>query len=65
MEAAGRLEGSWYVERASQPDERWLPVADVDPATVPYFSLIVVPGDSAGPATAVIASLPSAGPPGF
>ena len=28
------------------PSERWLPVADVDPATVPYFSLIVVPGDS-------------------
>jgi precorrin-2 C20-methyltransferase/precorrin-3B C17-methyltransferase len=52
LAAAGRLEGSWYVERASQPEERWLPVADVDPATVPYFSLIVVPGDSAGPATA-------------
>ena len=52
LEAAGRLEGAWYVERASQPEERWLPVADVDPDTVPYFSLIVVPGDSAGPATA-------------
>ena len=47
LEQAGRLEGAWYVERASQPEERWLPVADVDPATVPYFSLIVVPGDSA------------------
>ena len=44
---AGRLEGAWYVERASQADERWLPVADVDPASVPYFSLIVVPGDTA------------------
>jgi precorrin-2 C20-methyltransferase/precorrin-3B C17-methyltransferase len=28
-------------------DERRLPVADVDPETVPYFSLIVVPGDTA------------------
>jgi precorrin-2 C20-methyltransferase/precorrin-3B C17-methyltransferase len=28
------------------PSERWLPVADVDPDTVPYFSLIVVSGDS-------------------
>ncbi|NGN91952.1 precorrin-3B C(17)-methyltransferase [Nocardioides sp. KC13] len=46
LEAAGRLEGAWYVERASQPEERWLPVADVDPSSVPYFSLIVVPGDS-------------------
>ncbi|MEZ0580417.1 precorrin-3B C(17)-methyltransferase [Nocardioides sp. MH1] len=44
---AGRLEDARYVERAAMPEERWLPVADVDPATVPYFSLIVVPGDSA------------------
>lgn len=44
---AGRLEGAMYVERASMPEERWLPVAEVDPDTVPYFSLIVVPGDSA------------------
>jgi precorrin-2 C20-methyltransferase/precorrin-3B C17-methyltransferase len=46
LEQAGRLEHALYVERASMPEERWLPVADVDPATVPYFSLIVVPGDS-------------------
>jgi precorrin-2 C20-methyltransferase/precorrin-3B C17-methyltransferase len=44
---AGRLEGAWYVERASQAEERWLPVSDVDPESVPYFSLIVVPGDTA------------------
>jgi precorrin-2 C20-methyltransferase/precorrin-3B C17-methyltransferase len=43
---AGRLEGAWYVERASQPDERRLPVADVDPDSVPYFSLVIVPGDT-------------------
>ncbi|MEU0313529.1 precorrin-3B C(17)-methyltransferase [Nocardioides sp. NPDC006273] len=47
LAAAGRLDGAWYVERASQPEERWLPVADVDPSSVPYFSLIVVPGDTA------------------
>ena len=47
LEQAGRLDGAWYVERASQEDERWLPVADVDPESVPYFSLIVVPGDTA------------------
>jgi precorrin-2 C20-methyltransferase/precorrin-3B C17-methyltransferase len=46
LEQAGRLEHAMYVERASMPSERWLPVAEVDPATVPYFSLIVVPGDS-------------------
>jgi len=43
---AGRLDGAWYVERASMSEERWLPVADVDPHDAPYFSLIVVPGDT-------------------
>ncbi|GAA4822658.1 precorrin-3B C(17)-methyltransferase [Nocardioides caeni] len=47
LEQAGRLEGAMYVERASQPEERWLPVAEVEADSVPYFSLIVVPGDSA------------------
>ena len=47
LAAAGRLEGAWYVERASQADERRLPVAEVDADTVPYFSLVVVPGDTA------------------
>lgn len=52
LEQAGRLEGALYVERASQPEERWLPVAEVDAESVPYFSLVVVPGDSARPSTA-------------
>jgi len=43
---AGRLEHAVYVERASMPAERWLPVADVDADSVPYFSLIVVAGDT-------------------
>lgn len=46
LKQSGRLEHALYVERASMPEQRWLPVVDVDPATVPYFSLIVVPGDS-------------------
>ncbi|MFC7493996.1 MULTISPECIES: precorrin-2 C(20)-methyltransferase [unclassified Nocardioides] len=46
LEAAGRLDDAVYVERASMPAERWLPAAEVDPASVPYFSLIVVAGDS-------------------
>jgi len=43
---AGRLDHALYVERASMSEERWLPVADVDPDSVPYFSLVVVPGDT-------------------
>ncbi|MFJ9557269.1 precorrin-2 C(20)-methyltransferase [Nocardiopsis sp. NPDC101807] len=46
LEAAGRLEHAVYVERASMDGERRLPVAEVDPATVPYFSLVLVTGDS-------------------
>jgi precorrin-2 C20-methyltransferase/precorrin-3B C17-methyltransferase len=46
LAAAGRLDHALYVERASTPEQRWLPVAEVDPASVPYFSLIVVTGDS-------------------
>lgn len=46
LAAAGRLDHAMYVERATMSEERWLPVAEVDPDTVPYFSLIVVSGDS-------------------
>ncbi|KAA1380003.1 precorrin-2 C(20)-methyltransferase [Aeromicrobium fastidiosum] len=46
LRQAGRLDGALYVERASMPEQRWMPVADVDPTSVPYFSLIVVPGDT-------------------
>lgn len=46
LEAAGRLEDALYVERASMPQQRWLPVAAVDPESVPYFSLVVLTGDS-------------------
>ncbi|GAA3523643.1 precorrin-2 C(20)-methyltransferase [Aeromicrobium panaciterrae] len=48
LRQTGRLDGALYVERASMPEERWLPVADVDPGSVPYFSLIVVPTRSLG-----------------
>ena len=46
LEQAGRIEHAVYVERASMDEQRTLPVKDVDPDDVPYFSVIVVPGDS-------------------
>ena len=49
LEQAGRLEHAVYVERATMTRERRLPVVEVDPGTVPYFSLIIVPGDSLQP----------------
>ncbi|ODT99780.1 MAG: ATP-binding protein [Pseudonocardia sp. SCN 72-86] len=41
---AGRLDDAYYVERATTEGERTAPLADVDPADVPYFSIAVVPG---------------------
>lgn len=46
LASAGRLGHAMYIERASHPEQRWMPVADVDEASVPYLSLIVVNGDS-------------------
>ena len=53
LRRAGRLRDALYVERATTGEQRILPAKDVDPAAVPYFSMVVVPGrdrrlDSAG-----------------
>jgi precorrin-2 C20-methyltransferase/precorrin-3B C17-methyltransferase len=47
LSSAGRLDEAYYVERASTPQQRVLPAADVDESTVPYFSLAVLPGMTA------------------
>jgi precorrin-2 C20-methyltransferase/precorrin-3B C17-methyltransferase len=47
LAAAGRLDEAWYVERASREQERIEPLAEVDPASVPYFSLAVLPSRAA------------------
>ncbi len=44
LSAVGRLEEAYYVERASTARQRVSPAADVDEATVPYFSLAMLPG---------------------
>ncbi|MET7397578.1 precorrin-2 C(20)-methyltransferase [Dactylosporangium sp. NPDC005572] len=43
LSESGRLSEAWYVERATTSRERISPLADVDPSTVPYFSLALVP----------------------
>jgi precorrin-2 C20-methyltransferase/precorrin-3B C17-methyltransferase len=59
LKDAGRLEQAYYVERASagarQVTER---AAAVDPATVPYMSLVLIPG----PEAAGQPQAPAAGP---
>ncbi|MDH6577221.1 precorrin-2 C(20)-methyltransferase [Kitasatospora sp. MAP5-34] len=43
LERAGRLDEAQYVERATMAGERTARLADVDPETVPYFSVAVLP----------------------
>jgi precorrin-2 C20-methyltransferase/precorrin-3B C17-methyltransferase len=43
LEASGRLAEAWYVERATTDRQRTGRLSDVDPSSVPYFSLALVP----------------------
>jgi precorrin-2 C20-methyltransferase / precorrin-3B C17-methyltransferase len=52
FEAAGVLDRALYVERATTDRQRTLPLADVDPATVPYFSLALLPSPLTEPGKA-------------
>jgi precorrin-2 C20-methyltransferase/precorrin-3B C17-methyltransferase len=48
LKDTGRLAGAYYVERASDGARQVIEGAgDVDPATVPYMSLVIVPGPQA------------------
>jgi len=47
LDRSGRLDDAWYVERATTDRERSSRLADVDPATVPYFSLALLPSPAA------------------
>jgi precorrin-2 C20-methyltransferase/precorrin-3B C17-methyltransferase len=48
LKDAGRLEDAYYVERASSGPRQVIErAADVDPATVPYMSLVIIPGAEA------------------
>lgn len=47
LERSGRLGDAWYVERATTDRERSSRLAEVDPATVPYFSLALLPSPAA------------------
>jgi precorrin-2 C20-methyltransferase/precorrin-3B C17-methyltransferase len=44
LSASGQLDDAFYVERASTAAQRVLPAAEVDDASVPYFSLAMLPG---------------------
>ncbi|MFC7491865.1 MULTISPECIES: precorrin-2 C(20)-methyltransferase [unclassified Knoellia] len=45
LRQAGLLDRAVYVEHASRSGQRVVPVRDVDPETVPYMSIVIVPGE--------------------
>ncbi|BCY14112.1 precorrin-2 C(20)-methyltransferase [Actinoplanes sp. L3-i22] len=47
LAAAGRLDDAFYVERATMAAERVGRLSEIDPATVPYFSLALLPSPAA------------------
>ncbi|NIH87575.1 precorrin-2 C(20)-methyltransferase [Amycolatopsis granulosa] len=57
---SGRLDEAYYVERATWAGQRVEPFADVDPSSVPYFSLALVPSPAAASRTVPAAGTPSA-----
>ncbi|MET7761472.1 precorrin-2 C(20)-methyltransferase [Streptomyces sp. NPDC005393] len=67
LERSGRLADARYVERATMDAERTAPLAEVDPASVPYFSVAVLPSridarTPAGQGEVVVVGLGPAGP---
>ncbi|MBL4929728.1 precorrin-2 C(20)-methyltransferase [Fuscibacter oryzae] len=49
LQAAGRLQDAWLVERGTMPDQRVARLADVDPADCPYFAIVLVHGHGRRP----------------
>ncbi|MCW2532225.1 MAG: cobIJ [Blastococcus sp.] len=49
FDRAGVLDRALYVERATSDRQRTMPLADVDPASVPYFSLALLPSPLTSP----------------
>ncbi len=47
VERAGLLDRAHYVERVTMTSERLMPLADVDPSTAPYFSMVIIPSATA------------------
>ena len=49
LEAVGRLDAAWLVERGTMPNERVAKLAVVDPADCPYFAIVLVHGQGRRP----------------
>ncbi|MBM0742585.1 precorrin-2 C(20)-methyltransferase [Phormidium sp. CLA17] len=46
LDELGLLDRALYIERATQPTQRIVAIAEVDPVEVPYWSLILIPSQT-------------------
>jgi precorrin-2/cobalt-factor-2 C20-methyltransferase len=44
LQAAGRLDEAWLIERGTMPGERVARLADIDTSDCPYFAIVLVHG---------------------
>ncbi|WP_282603457.1 precorrin-2 C(20)-methyltransferase [Paracoccus sp. PARArs4] len=49
LQAAGRLDDAWLIERGTMPDQRLARLRDVDAADCPYFAIVMVHGHGRRP----------------
>ncbi|MEO5620879.1 MAG: precorrin-2 C(20)-methyltransferase [Cypionkella sp.] len=49
LEAAGRLDAAWLVERGTMPDQRVAKLSEIDAADCPYFAIVLVHGQGRRP----------------
>ena len=52
LEATGRLDAAWLVEKGTMPDQRIAKLADVDANDCPYFAIVLVHGQGRRPEAA-------------
>ena len=52
LEAVGRLDAAWLVERGTMPNERVVRLAEVDTEDCPYFAIVLVHGQGRRPGAA-------------
>ncbi|MGL5195473.1 MAG: precorrin-2 C(20)-methyltransferase [Chroococcales cyanobacterium] len=46
LDELGLLDRALYIERATQPNQRIVPIKELDPAEVPYWALILIPSQT-------------------
>jgi len=44
LDAAGRLDEAWLIERGTMPDERIVRLREADATACPYFAIVLVHG---------------------